>query len=496
MSGSRLPVLLVNPSSRLENYGVLNDLSAIEPPLWCALLAGWIRKSREMGVEIMDAEMGNLTVHQTAKSVIAVNPLLVVIVAMGLNPSVSSTPKMDAVGALVRSIRLEMADAGRRDIKIMVAGLHPSALPEQTMRETQADYVCQGEGFYTVMNTAAALKAGEDPSDIPGLWTWWGEEEFRTPQRPHPSPCLGGNLIPMPAWDLLPMTRYRAHNWHCLGHLDKRRPYGVVATSLGCPFNCSYCNVHTMYGGERVIRRRPPYDVLLELEMMVAYGIRNIKLWDEMFAIHESSVVALCNEIARKGWGLNIWAYGRANTVTQKMLEAMKKAGVNWVCYGFESADPLVREGVCKTTTSFDFSNAVRWTKEAGINIIANYLLGLPDDTLETMQATMDQAQEANFEWLNVYCAAPMPGSQLYEDTPATARPKRWSDYGQFAPGFRPLPTKTLPGSEVLAFRDRAFKEYFNRPAYLDMIAAKFGVEARAHVLEMLKTEVKRNERS
>ncbi|MDD3102479.1 MAG: B12-binding domain-containing radical SAM protein, partial [Patescibacteria group bacterium] len=107
--------------------------------------------------------------------------------------------------------------------------------------------------------------------------------------------------------------------------------------------------------------------------------------------------------------------------------------------------------------------------------------------------ATMDQAAEANFEWLNVYCAAPMPGSRLYEDTPATSRPKRWSDYGQFAPGFRPLPTRTLSGQEVLAFRDRAFQEYFNRPAYLDMIAAKFGADARTHVIGMLKTEVKRN---
>ena len=214
MSGtSRLPVLLVNPSSRLENYGVLNDLSAIEPPLWCALLAGWIRKSN-MGVEILDAEMGNLTVHQTAKAIVAWDPILVVIVAMGLNPSVSSTPKMDAVAALVCDIRLEMADAGRHDIKVMVAGLHPSALPERTMRETQADYVCQGEGFYTIMNTVASLREGGKPDSgyIHGLWTWWGEEEYRIPQCPHPSSCLSGNLIPMPAWDLLPMTRYRAHN--------------------------------------------------------------------------------------------------------------------------------------------------------------------------------------------------------------------------------------------------------------------------------------------
>ena len=112
---------------------------------------------------------------------------------------------------------------------------------------------------------------------------------------------------------------------------------------------------------------------------------------------------------------------------------------------------------------------------------------------METMEATMRQAQEENFEWLNLYCAAPMPGSQLYEDTPAADRPARWADYGQFSPHFRPLPTRALPGQQVLEFRDRAFREYFDRPAYFDMIAARFGAPAREHVMQMLKVEVKRN---
>lgn len=479
MSGSRLPVLLVNPSARTENYGDLNSLSAIEPPLWCALLAGWIRKSG-LGVDILDVEVEGLTIDQTAKRIVEVDPLLAVIVVMGNNPSVSSTPKMDAVQSLTESIKLM-----RFDIKVMIAGLHPSALPERTLIETNADYVCQGEGFYTITNTVAALKERYSPAGVPGLWLYHRGGMVR----PKKASLMSPSLMSTAAWDLLPMTKYRAHNWHCLGHLYDRS-YGVIATSFGCPFGCTYCPIHSLYDGDRTIRHRPLFDVLKEIDFLVAQGILNIKIWDEMFAFSEKEVLPFCDALIERNYGLNIWAYARVNTVTSKMLERMKKAGINWLCYGFESAAEKVRKGVGKRTSTIEMTNAVYWTRQAGINILANYLLGLPDDTMETMELSMREAQAANFEWLNVYCAAPMPGSQLYEKAPAL--PDAWADYGQYSPRFRPLPTKTLSGREVLAFRDRAFQEYFNREEYLMMISEKFGKQAREHVLEMLKLEVKR----
>lgn len=481
MSGSKqLPVLLVNPSARTDNYGTLNSLSAIEPPLWCALLAGYIRRTG-LGVNILDAEVEELTIEQTAERIVEADPLLAVIVVMGLNPSVSSTPKMDAAYLLAERIKVMQSD-----IKVMIAGLHPSALPERTLTESFADYVCQGEGFYTITNTAARLKS-KDTQPIPGLW-----EYFRGGMvHPKKSPLMEPTLMGVPAWDLLPMTKYRAHNWHCLADLENRTPYGVIATSFGCPFGCSYCNIHTLYGGGRTIRYRPLTDILQEMDLLAGYGIKNLKIWDEMFGFSPRKLTELCDALIERDYGFNIWAYGRVNTVTAKGLERMKKAGINWVCFGFESAAEQVRKGVDKRTSSIEFTNAVYQCRQNGINIIANYLVGLPDDTLETMKFSMQEAQAANFEWLNLYCAAPMPGSQLYEIAPAL--PDNWADYGQFSPQFLPLPTRTLSGREVLAFRDKAFREYFNRPEYLGMIQEKFGEAARRHVVEMLKVEVKRD---
>jgi radical SAM superfamily enzyme YgiQ (UPF0313 family) len=480
MSGTRLPVLLVNPSARTENYGKLNVISAIEPPLWCAMLAGYIRRVG-LGVDILDAEVGGLTVRETAKAIVDINPRLAVIVVMGPNPSVSSTPKMDAVKALVQDIKVMQSD-----VKVMISGLHPSALPARTLSETGADYVCEGEGFYTITNTAAALNDGAEPKDIPGLWSWLGTPLAK-------EPLMSPSLLRLPAWDLLPMESYRAHNWQCLGDLDHRSPYGVIATSFGCPFGCSYCNIHALYGGERVVRERLLSDVLTEIDYLVDnYGIRNIKIWDEMFTLKESRILALCDAIIDRRYDLNLWAYGRVGTVTPRMIERMKKAGINWICYGFESAVESVRQGVGKNTTEANFLNAVYECRQNDVHILANYLFGLPDDTLETMQATLQEAKSANFEWVNLYCAAPMPGSQLWEQTDDSLLPETWADYGQYSPKFVPLPTKTLTGREVLAFRDMAFKEYSTRKVYLEMIQSKFGRRAHDHVLDVLRLEVER----
>ena len=66
------------------------------------------------------------------------------------------------------------------------------------------------------------------------------------------------NTLPFPAWDLLPVEKYRAHNWHCFGHIDKRTPYGIVYSSFGCPNNCTFCVIHTMFNKSRVVRFRDP----------------------------------------------------------------------------------------------------------------------------------------------------------------------------------------------------------------------------------------------
>lgn len=488
MATHELDLLLVNPGARKQVYGNLgSSLSGIEPPLWCGLIAGFVRE-RGFSVMIIDAEAECWTPEYTAEKIAEYNPLLTAIIVLGANPSASSTPKMTATGEILTALKKKAPDT-----KTILGGLHPSALPERTLREEHVDFVGRGEGFHTIAQLLEALKLGKEPGSykIPGLWYLQNGKIISSP----PAPLVNPDELPIAAWDLLPMDKYRAHNWHCFEHPDRRQPYAVIFTSLGCPYNCHYCNIHALYDGKPGIRFRSPEKVVDEIDFLVkSYKIRNLKVLDELFALREDHVIRICDLIIERDYDLNIWCYARVDTVTEIMLKKMKQAGINWVCYGFESASEAVRKAVGKETQQDTTKKAIEMTRAAGIHILGNFIFGLPEDNLETMQATLDMAKEFNFEYANFYTAMAYPGSRLYDEAlrQGIRLPEKWHGYSQYSEESIPLSTKYVSATEVLRFRDKAFREYFSNPKYLEMIRQKFGPQVVKHVEEMLKHEIHR----
>lgn len=482
----RIDLLLINPGSRSQVYGGLSStLSGIEPPIWAGIIAA-VARDQGFSVKIFDAEAENWSPEYTAEKIAEENPVLIDIEVLGANPSASSTPKMTAAGEVARAVKRKTPH-----LKLIFSGLHPSALPEQTLQEEAADFVCQGEGFFTIPLLLHALKKNKSYSKVPGLWF---RENERINSGP-PATLVNPDQLPMTAWDLLPMYKYRAHNWHCFDHVDERQPYAVVYTSLGCPFNCSYCNIHAMYDGKAGIRFRSPEKVVEEIDYLVKnYKVKNIKFLDELFALKEDRVNRICDLIIEGGYDLNIWAYARVDTVNERMLKKMKQAGINWLAYGFESASAEVRHGVAKKFGSDVVSNAVAMTQAAGIYIIGNYIFGLPDDNRETMRETLDMAKGYNFEYINFYAAMAYPGSRLYLDAVGQGipLPDAWHGYSQYAYETMPMPTKHISAAEVLRFRDQAFKEYLTNPEYLDMMETKFGTKVVDHIKQVFKFDIKR----
>lgn len=297
----------------------------------------------------------------------------------------------------------------------------------------------------------------------------------------------------MPAWDLLPLGRYRAHNWHCFEQIENRQPYAVLYTSLGCPFNCSFC-INALFG-KRTIRYRSVDRVVEEIDFLVNnYGVRNIKIADEMFALDEKRIANLCDSIISRRYDLNMWAYARVNTVSERMLGKMKEAGINWVAYGFESGNDRVIKDVSKGYSIDRVDEVVRMTRAEGIYICANFIFGLPGDDYDTMQQTLGLMLDINAEWANIYCAMAYPGSRLYRQAldQSLPLPHTWQEYSQYAYESLPLPTRYLSAGEVLSFRDYAFHTYFESPRYMDMIHKRFGPETVAHIREMTKHRLKR----
>ncbi|MEW5766355.1 MAG: radical SAM protein [bacterium] len=484
----RLDLLIVNPGNQKEVYGDLSlSLSGIEPPIWCAMLAAFIR-DHGCSVKIIDADAENWAPEYVAEKIAEYSPLLVGIIVLGTNPSASSTPKMPAVRETIQALREKMPD-----LMILLGGLHPSALPERSLRKEGVDFVCEGEGFYTILKLLDTLKSEKRTDDyqIEGLWYIKDGKVISN----LPAPLIKDlDELPFPAWDLLSMNKYRAHNWHCFEDLSSRDSYGVIYTSLGCPFRCSYCPIHAFYG-KPGIQYRSPHKVVEEIDLLVKnYNIKNIKIMDELFVLREDRLVEFCDLIIQRGYRLNMWCYARVDTVNKNVLKKMKQAGINWVAYGFESASERVRQGVSKKIHQEKISEAIDMTYQAGINIMGNFIFGLPDDDYETMQETLNMAKDYNFEYVNFYTAMAYPGSQLYNYAleQRWPLPETWLGYAQLGYETLPLPTKYLSGPDVLRFRDRAFHEYFSNPKYLEKVRRKFGEEVERSIFDMLKKKLKR----
>jgi len=485
-----IDLLIIKPGSPKKIYGNLSQsLSAIEPPVIGGLIAGFIREEG-YSVKILDMETEDLDAKSAIEKISKINPLLVNIVVAGANPSASSTPLMVITGEIVGFLKNKMPE-----IKIILTGIHPSALPERTLREEGPDFVGIGESFYTILELLKILKSGKKTKDynIQGLCYLKNNKVVSNGW---------GRLIqdldnlPIPAWDLLQMDKYRAHNWHCFGHINERTPYAAIYTSLGCPYNCTYCNVHALYDNKPGIRFRSVEKIVEEIDLLVnKYKVKNIKFCDELFAINPDRVDQLCDLLAQRFKDLNIWAYARIDTVNERILKKMKQAGINWLCYGIESGSQEVRAGVDKLGFGQDqIKKVIKMTKDAGIYVLGNFIFGLPNDSLQTMQKTLDLAKELNCEYVNFYVAMAYPGSQLYLKAIRTGAelPKDWLGYAQLNEETLPLPTKYISGKDVLRFRDRAFKEYFSRLEYSKMIEKKFGLGTVNHINEMLKHKIKR----
>ncbi len=484
----QLDLLLINPGGRDKIYQNLgNTLTAIEPPLWCRLIAGYAR-DRGYAIRILDSEAEEMGPERVAEQVRELAPRLTCMVVFGHQPS-ASTQQM--VGARDACEAIKAAVPG---MPILIVGGHVSALPERTLAEEPVDYVCKGEGPDTVVALIEQLKLGEeaDLSEVPGL-VWYSGEKITT-NRPAElikdlDVDLHGNV-----WDILPMEKYRAHNWQCFGDLEARKPYASIYTSLGCPYKCTFCCINAPFDTNRYRMRKPEHVVAEIAHLHDTYGVKTYKFVDEMFVLNERHVTAICDLLIDRNFDLNIWAYARVDTVKPHMLEKLRKAGFRWLALGIESGSKHVRDGAQKALRHEDIISIVRQIQAAGISVIGNFIFGLPDDDVATMRETLELAQELNCEFANFYSAMAYPGSQLYHQavTNGWALPENWSGFSQHSYDCQPLPTEKVSAAEVLRFRDEAFHAYFAHPRYLDMVTQRFGWDTRHHIEEMATHRLRR----
>ena len=495
-----LDILFVHPNASEKIYqGLSKKHSAIEPPIWAAMLANHCRVNN-FGVQILDCEAEMLSWEESAKTINDINSRVVCFVVYGQQPSASSQNMSGAVGTADLLKKLNPT------AKTLFVGGHVSALPLEVLKEKSVDMVCQNEGVYTISNLLKTDLSVQQIDLVKGLgYKVDGIGFLNPPEMIVPRSRLEHDLPGM-AWDLLPdIKKYRTSGWHSWSNDTDSSPFVSLYTSLGCPYKCSFCMINIINrtdpsdgiasADSNVFRYWNPEYIIKQFDQIAEMGVKNVKIADELFVLNPNHFIKICELIVERGYDFNIWAYSRIDTCKPKWLDILKKAGVNWLGLGIENPNQVLRKEIHKDGfKEVKIGDLMEDMRNAGINIGGNYIFGLPMDTNESMRDTLEFAMENKTEMVNFYCAMAYPGSPLYLHAidKGWELPDKYEGYSQHSYETLNLSNDNLTARKILKFRDKAFIEYNSNPEYLNLLETKFGTRAKDNMIDTLKIKLKR----
>jgi radical SAM superfamily enzyme YgiQ (UPF0313 family) len=272
--------------------------------------------------------------------------------------------------------------------------------------------------------------------------------------------------LPLPRHDLLPLEAYRAP---LVGG-----PYAFVVTSRGCPAGCRFCIKHVSYGSS--VRFRSPQNVLAELDLLVALGVKAVNMYADLFTVNRDHVVGICEGIIARGLQLRWTCNSRVDFVDRELLQLMARAGCWMIAWGLESGDDQMLRRMAKGITTGRAAQSLRWARDAGIMNWGYFIIGLPGETEESIRRTIGFAKQLPVDLVIFHIAAPHPGTPFYFEV---------VENGWFRPGTRweevdmdrstVLDYPQLSAEDLERWASRAFREWALRPGpmwtYLKLLA-------------------------
>jgi anaerobic magnesium-protoporphyrin IX monomethyl ester cyclase len=428
-----MKVLLINPPYFNSKY---KFIGLVAPPLGIAYIAAVLEEGG-VDVEIIDAaalEMGWETLESEIR---AKNPELVAITA--LTPTISNALQT-----------AELAKKTCPQATVVMGGYHPSFNYQEILDEDFVDIVVIGEGEYTLLDLVETLSEGGDLSRVKGI----AYEDVVTPSRPLISDL---DEMPFPARHLLPMDYYKI--------LNMKLHTATMISGRGCPMQCSFCASAALHG--RKLRMRSPTNVVDEMEHLIKdHDAGMIAFMDDTFTLKPSRVAEICDEIINRDLDVYWGCTARADTLSDDLLHKMSASGCITMFLGVESADQQQLDRVNKQLTIDKIRQAFSLARKNDIRTIASVVLGMPGDTKDSIQKTINFVRELNPSYALFSLATPYPGTRFYQEAVQgnLIKVKDWSKYTLLSPV---LETVDCSMDELKKMQKTAFRQFYLRPVYL-----------------------------
>jgi radical SAM superfamily enzyme YgiQ (UPF0313 family) len=462
-------------------------------------------------VSILDINAERLSVQESIERIKRYRAKLICFVVYGQNVN-AGTVSMSGAIPISRTLK----ELGL-STPIAYLGSYIQALPIKALREESSiDFGFTNEGVYALRNVLKLTEISSSTlKDIKGIVR--RDDKGNVVMNPAeiivPNSKMDEDL-PGYAWDLLPykdkpLDLYRSPLWHANYNEEDRSPYAAIQTSLGCNFGCSFCMINIVNRSDndeigvssnyKGMRFWSTEFNLKQFDILSKLGVKTIRIVDEMFLLYKKHYDPLCTELAKRPYAkdLKMWSYSRIDTVTDpELLKTVRAAGIQWLALGIESGDKRVRLEVSKGKfEDVDIKRVVNQVHDAGIEVMGNYIVGLPGDNHESMEMTYQLSEELNTSGWNMYAAMALPGSQLYKTATENdyKLPDSYTGFSFHSVDTLPIPTDFLTPAEILKFRDEAFLRYHTNSRFLTRIENKYGSKAVDSIKEMTKIKLTRN---
>lgn len=379
-----MKVVLVNP--QIESY------SAIYPPLGLFYIAAVLEKEHQ--VRIFDPLLNE---KDFLDEIVAFQPDVV-----GLSILTTYAKRAREIIAEIRKRKVQAS--------LVIGGVHPSALPKDSLEYFDADYSVFGEGERTVPALLKAIAGEMDFYEVDGLVFKDGKGEIIQNWPRNLIEDL--DSIPYPARHLISFERYLQPPGIIRGFWSTRAT--TVITSRGCPYKCIWCGSQNVFG--RKVRRRSVANVVGEIDGLIRdYKIDCLYFLDDTFTLNKKWVVNFCDALRRKPYKITWACQARVDAVDEELLSAMKACGCVQMDFGVESGSPKVLKALRKDTRPEMVEKAFHLTKRAGIRAMATFMVGNPEETMEDVKMTFDLCRKIKPCFASMYFLTPFPTTELMD---------------------------------------------------------------------------------
>lgn len=278
---------------------------------------------------------------------------------------------------------------------------HPTIKPDEILLNENVDFVVRGEGEGTFSSLIDNLE-GPSPNyhTIAGLSFRDNGKIINNNDR-----ALIDNLdeLPFPARDkLLNLQTYTPIQ------------LSMVMTSRGCPYSCTFCASHNMWG--KKVRFRSVENIINEInELKNAYSIKNVSFMDDSFTINGECVKELCLAMIENRIDITWSCLTRVNIISDEIIALMKKAGCTKVDVGIESGNQRVLDLINKGITVEQVRKAVKILRRNKMFWSGFFMFGFPTETKQEVLDTLGFMKELRPDWANISVFTPYPGTPLFD---------------------------------------------------------------------------------